>query len=411
METADPAIQLQSLQQQVQAEVESGRTDEALATARRILALDLKEAQRRQAWDDLVSAFGQQPQRLVPLFEEVLKQKPDDAQLLSRLARLCSASRDFQRAVDYAERAHKLAPQDGEIHYLLAESCYDAGRYSKTLELLADAFRRDVKLQPPGWVLLARPYPALSNTNLLQDLWRCSRRVCRNPQRISRPTPCARSPTSKACSAITRRPSNSCARCSRTPGAKARTIGRLWSRSIARWASWTKPSSFAASRPRSPYQYPSRQSDLSRLYQLKGMTNEAAAAFKAQHAAWLERIKSGQANAGDYNYLAWALCPESCSCRQRRSNWPARPWRSRRTTRNIGDTLAWALMRNGRFEEALARFAPALTNRPVNALLKASAWRALFELAETSVPETLWTASMNRAWRKPSAASQRTWRA
>ncbi len=395
LETSDPAVRLLSLQQQIQSEVESGRTDAALATARRILALDLEEAQKRQARDGLVDAFGNQQERLVPLFEEVLKQKPNDAQSMSLLARLHAASKDLKRAMDYAERAHNSAPEDREIHYLLAKTCYDAGQYSKTLELLTDAFRRDVKLQPPGWTLLAQPYPALSNTNLLQDLLVLLKKSL------------AKSSANQPADSL-----RSLAFVERLLGQHeqaAEHMRKLLMDSRGE-SSYDRPFVVQEYRLlgkldeaielcRQPTaqrsQYPSRQSDLCRLYQLKGMTNEAVAAFQAQHAAWLERLKSGQADAGAYNYLAWAYLQNRVL--------PAEALDLARKALalapndiNIGDTLAWALMRNGEFPEALRRFVSALTLRPVKAIAKESAWNALFELAQTSLPETVWTPSMNQ---------------
>jgi hypothetical protein len=139
--------------------------------------------------------------------------------------------------------------------------------------------------------------------------------------------------------------------------------------------------------------------ELGELYLRKGMTNEAIAQLDADSAFLLDRIQSGQADAATVNamavrYLLWRVRPAEALklARQALEMAPDRAY-------YLQDALAWALFRNGDYEGALAKFVPVLDSgaekiRPAISLAT-SAWQALSEMTDSSIPADLFLSSAN----------------
>jgi putative PEP-CTERM system TPR-repeat lipoprotein len=77
-------------------------------------------------------------QLAITQFEEVLRQRPDNAESLNNLANLYQRAND-PRALGLAEKAYKIQPQDPAIQDTLGWLWVEKGRPEKGLELLAKA--------------------------------------------------------------------------------------------------------------------------------------------------------------------------------------------------------------------------------------------------------------------------------
>lgn len=89
------------------------------------------------------------------LYEEVLRQDPDDSRALLGLARILSATDDFGGAIGKLERAVQLAPRYGAAHYELALAYRDIGRDADSRREMA-AYEADRNATPPDDPLRAQ---------------------------------------------------------------------------------------------------------------------------------------------------------------------------------------------------------------------------------------------------------------
>lgn len=78
-------------------------------------------------------------------FEEVLRQRPDNAKTLNNLANLYQRAND-PRALELAEKAHKLTPQDPAIQDTLGWLWVEKGKPEQGLDLLAKAASQAPKI-------------------------------------------------------------------------------------------------------------------------------------------------------------------------------------------------------------------------------------------------------------------------
>jgi tetratricopeptide (TPR) repeat protein len=82
-------------------------------------------------------------EKAVQVYEQVLKQNPDNPKLLIALARLYSEHlNNPQKALDLAKEAYKLAPEDLDISHVLGRLVFADGQYKWALSLLQQSARK-----------------------------------------------------------------------------------------------------------------------------------------------------------------------------------------------------------------------------------------------------------------------------
>ena len=92
----------------------------------------------------LVEMYLGHYRRSIELYEELLKETPDDVMILNNLAWLLSDKeqvRNLDKALQYAERAFRLMPNDSNILDTYGYILYLKGRYNKALEALVGSVR------------------------------------------------------------------------------------------------------------------------------------------------------------------------------------------------------------------------------------------------------------------------------
>jgi tetratricopeptide (TPR) repeat protein len=73
------------------------------------------------------------------IYEQIVKQNPQNAQTMGRLASLYISLNDSEKALDLAKQAHKLAPNDSAISCMLGRLVFQSGDYNWAASLLQDA--------------------------------------------------------------------------------------------------------------------------------------------------------------------------------------------------------------------------------------------------------------------------------
>jgi tetratricopeptide (TPR) repeat protein len=75
----------------------------------------------------------------IPAYEEILSQDEDNVLYLARLSEMYSMSPQKMKSADYAERALKLKPNNGEINKILARSFLEVKHYPRAIKLYQQA--------------------------------------------------------------------------------------------------------------------------------------------------------------------------------------------------------------------------------------------------------------------------------
>lgn len=380
---ADPAVRLSELQSRVREQIGSGQVDAAMGTAREVLALNLSGEQKSNAWNELAGAFfWDRADKAAVLFGEVVKAHPDDTDALGILANAAMARQDFTQAIVWAEQANRVTPGLPTIVSTLAMAYFQGGRFSDTIALLEKT--GDTEMQSDRALLLAQAYTARGDTNglsqLAQELER--RLTADSPYGTLARRDLAwvrqmQGQTEEAIRLMLQVLRDTSVRGAGDPQTLAR-----WYRQLNRL-----DDAIALCAQRSPdgASEPWRLQELCRLYLLKGMTNEAADALDRFHAAALDQIRAGTADAQVYNHVAWAYVQNRV--RQPQAlEYATKAAKLAPADENIRDTLAWASALNGDCGAALAAFAAVVTNvaeaNPGVSGLSNSAWKAMTELAE-----------------------------
>ncbi len=75
----------------------------------------------------------------IPLYEEMLSEDEDNIIYLARLSEMYSMSPKKMKSIEYAERALKLKPEDGEVNKMLARTFLEVQHYTRAIKLYQDA--------------------------------------------------------------------------------------------------------------------------------------------------------------------------------------------------------------------------------------------------------------------------------
>jgi hypothetical protein len=393
------------LLQKVISEAQAGRLDEAINHARELFQLKLTVEEERRAWVNLFMTFaalpGPNPQtrgqtaRIASLAEDILKSNPQNLSALKALIGHVSPD-NHERVIELATRARKLAPEDESLASSLAEALYGAGQFSESVAVLEDLLERvpathDSELLARRYLVCARMESLQQLAEKLQTRNRSDTRF--NEDLIDKTIAYLHLYLGHAEEARTRlwrlrmkygfsdRDWVNLARLCREAGKMDEAI-EAFRHGASGNSGFTSP-----------------KLELGELYLRKGMTNEAIEQLDADSAFLLDRIQSGKADAATVNamavrYLHWRVRPAEALklARQAIDMAPDRAY-------YLQDALAWALFRNGDYEGALAKFVPVLDSgaervRPAISLAT-SAWHALSEMAESSIPAELFLSSAN----------------
>ena len=118
-----------------QAYSQSGDLQASIDAYERILKMDPDHLQARYVLAQLYITTKQYEKAEVTLLR-LIKERPEDFTLLNNLAWLYAtaedpAIRDGQKAIDYAQKAMVLAPNDHHVWSTLSEAYYVSGEYEK----------------------------------------------------------------------------------------------------------------------------------------------------------------------------------------------------------------------------------------------------------------------------------------
>ena len=120
-----------------QALLKSGKADEAVKVVADWLKAHPKDMVVRSYLADMALAAGSYP-AAVRMFKEVVADTPNNVRALNNLAFAASRAGD-QRALEYAEQAHRLAPNDPNILDTLGSILVERGDVARGAELLKRA--------------------------------------------------------------------------------------------------------------------------------------------------------------------------------------------------------------------------------------------------------------------------------
>ena len=77
------------------------------------------------------------------LLEEGIQQEPQNVQLLSRAGAICVALEQFEKSLDYFQRAKDLNPEDGDALFNLGNAFFFCGNFAKAFACFVEADRRE----------------------------------------------------------------------------------------------------------------------------------------------------------------------------------------------------------------------------------------------------------------------------
>jgi tetratricopeptide (TPR) repeat protein len=384
------ALLFDNLLDQFREETRANKFDAAINTARQILAFNPSSKQKRDDawslfWDELRST--RQQDRLLTLVRELLKNSPKDFELLRRRAIIALQQSDFNKSAEYWERAHEVDPGNAEAIHNLAESYNRLRRFTNTIALLGAGPTSGTREHSETDLLLAQAYHGVRDTNgLLRLASQFEQRATNGPERM-RSAPLR--DLAKVLDMLGRHDD------------AARHMRRV----IADPNSWSAYDyTFLVQQYKllgkldqalracldgmaDPGNSTFLKSELGPLYLLKGMTNEANAAFDALEAPSLALIRSGKADAATFNRVAWFYVTKKIQP-ARAVEYAKRAVSLKPKEFTYRDTLGWALLRNQEYADALSIFSQVVTNfAKADAASLKSSWNGVSEIARMSVVE------------------------
>jgi len=134
------------------AQEKDGRLEEALATYRRAYGLDESDIEPIKAAAEVLVAMGR-PRAAMLQIESYVSKAKDDTGMYELAGRLALMGKEYDKAIDYLQRARDMDYQNVCYAELLAQAQHSAGRYADLVDNLTDLIARE-DYEAPTWVYL-----------------------------------------------------------------------------------------------------------------------------------------------------------------------------------------------------------------------------------------------------------------